>query len=315
MSTARIDELRMIDPVLSTVAQGYTNAAMVSTKLFPIVEVSKLKGKVPEFGRESFLIRDTVRAIRAASNRIAPADVNMIEFQTQERDIETAIDYLEEEESPDFLRYEQRLTRDLMDILLLEREKLAADLAQDTGNYGSGLTKTLDDSNCFDDYSLAIDPVAIIKQGMIAVREKIAKYPNTMVMGDSVYNALTSHPKIIERVKYAGISKVDVGVFRELFGIKDIHIGRAVQTEDGATFSDIWQDNIIMAYTDKNERGKRSEFNPSFGYTFRRKDMPEVDSYFENGGKLKVVRATENYTIKITAQDAAYLITGAVLYG
>nr|MDA3844620.1 hypothetical protein [Candidatus Kapabacteria bacterium] len=65
-----------------------------------------------------------------------------------------------------------------------------------------------------------------------------------------------------------------------------------------------------LAYVDKNEKADRSEFNPSFAYTFRRKGKPEVDTYYENGGKIKVIRNTDNYCLKITSSDAAYLISG-----
>jgi hypothetical protein len=37
--------------------------------------------------------------------------------------------------------------------------------------------------------------------------------------------------------------------------------------------------------------------------------MPEVDTYNENGGKIKVLRYTDNYSVNVTAQDAAYLIS------
>jgi hypothetical protein len=60
-------------------------------------------------------------------------------------------------------------------------------------------------------------------------------------------------------------------------------------SSDGATFSDIWSNNVILAYVDRSEGARKSEFNPSFGYTFRREAMPEIDFYYENGGKLKLL--------------------------
>jgi len=83
----------------------------------------------------------------------------------------------------------------------------------------------------------------------------------------------------------------------------------AVMTDDGTTFGDIWQDNIILAYVDRSEEHSRSEYNPSFGYILQRKGKPEVDSYYENGGKVKIIRNTDNYCVKVTAEDAAFLIS------
>ncbi len=308
MNKSRLDELRMVDPVLTTIIQGYSNATMVGEKLFPVVKVSKLKGKIPVFGKEAFIVRDTLRAIRASSNRIAPSGFELVEFETSERDIETAIDYLEEEETHNSFMLEQKLSKDLMDILLLGREKAVADLVQNPDNYPEALVKSIEENQAWDNYSLSIDPLVFIRGAATAVRSRIALYPNTMIIGDTTYNTLLNHPKIIERVKYAGISKINTDVLKELTGIDNIYIGRAVFTEDANAFTDLWKDNIIIAYVDQSKDRNRSEYNASFGYTFQRENMPEIDSYFENGGKIKVIRCTDNYAIKICASDAAFLI-------
>ncbi len=309
MPTARLDELRMVDPVLTTIAQGYNNASMVARFLFPHVKVSKLKGKIPVFGKEAFIIRETERAIRANSNRIPPSDLQLVEFETKERDVEIAIDYLEEEESPNYLKYEERITKELMDILQLGKEKEAADLALDPNNFAADLKIVIDAGTAFDDDTNATDPIDVIRDGAMAVRNKIARYPNTMIIGDATYQALMKHSKIQERIKYAVISSVTGKVLSELTDIPNIHVGMSVYTTDGTTFTDVWGDNIVLAYVDQSDKGSRTEFNPSYGYTFQREDMPEIDTYYENGGKIKVVRNTDNYTIKSVASDAAYLIS------
>ena len=309
MSTSRLDDLRMVDPVLTTVAQGYSNASMIAEALFPIVSVPKIKGKIPIFGRDAFIVRDTSRAIRAQSNRIPPSDVDLVTFETRERDVETSIDYIEEEESPDFFRYEQKLAKQLVDILELGREKEIADYVQNISNYPIGLVKQITSQEAFDNYTLTIDPIAIIRLCMTAVRTRIGKYPNTMVMGDEVFQALLQHPKILDRIKYSGVSKANSQILGELTDISDISIGLGVYSTDGASFTDIWRDNIILAYVDKNDKISRSEFNPSFGYIFQREGKPEIDTYYENGGKIKVIRNTDNLCFKVTAPDAAFIIS------
>ncbi|MFP4527293.1 MAG: hypothetical protein ACLFQX_01980 [Candidatus Kapaibacterium sp.] len=309
MALTHLDELRMVDPVLTTVAQGYSNPSMVADKLFPFVPVSKMKGKIPVFGREAFVVRDTDRAIRAASNRIPPSDIQLVEFETVEKDVEVAIDYLEEEETPDFFKYEQRVARELQDILLLGIEKEAADYVQNTANYDASLKLEVDALTAWDDYTNDTDPIQVIRQAMSAVRTKIARHPNTMVIGDSAWQTLIQHPDITGRVKYAGVSNVTTAVISELTGIPNIYIGSAVYSADGSSFSDVWSDNVVLAYVDQNEGARRSEFNPSYGYIFRREGKPEIDTYYENGGKIKVVRNTDNYCVKVTAGDAAFLIS------
>ncbi|MDR0807688.1 MAG: hypothetical protein LBE86_00920, partial [Gemmobacter sp.] len=45
---------RVIDPVLSGIAQGYRHAQRIGHVLFPAIEVTQRGGQVIEFGRESF---------------------------------------------------------------------------------------------------------------------------------------------------------------------------------------------------------------------------------------------------------------------
>ncbi len=310
MATTRLDELRMVDPVLTTIAQGYVNSSMVADKLFPSVTVKKVKGKIPVFGRESFMTRETERAIRADSNRIAPSDLTLLEYETQEHDVEMAMDYLEEEESSSVYNYEQRLTKDLADILLLGKEKEAAGLAQDPDNYADDLKKIITSDYAWDDNSVSVvNPIQDIYEAVSAVRNKIGKYPNTMIIGDSSYRVLINHPKLTDRIKYAGIARASFANLKELLGISNIYIGASVFTNDGEVFHDVWADNVVIAYVDQNEKGRRSEFNPSYGYILQREGKPEIDTYKENGGKIKVIRNTDNYCIKVTCSDAAYLIS------
>lgn len=309
MSNSRLDNIRMVDPVLTTIAQGYSNSTMVSEHLLPKVPVSKLKGKIPVFGKEAFVIRDTYRAIRAQSNRISPSDITLQSFETQEKDIEIAIDYIEEEESPDFAKYEQRITKELVDILALGREKEVADYVQNPDNFVDSLKLGINSENAWNDSSLSsINPITMINQGMVEIRKRISKYPNTMIIGDSAYRTLINHIKVTDRITYSGITKVDTSILSEILSIPNIFVGKAIYSNDGTNFNDVWNDNIIIAYVDNNEAKNRSEFNPSYGYIFQREGKPEIDTYYENGGKIKVIRNTDNYCMKITAPDAAFLI-------
>jgi hypothetical protein len=305
----RTDELRMVDPILSTIAQGYSNSALISETLFPIVNVNKSKLKIPVFGKEAFYLRDVDRAIRADSNRIAANELSLIDFETQEKDLEMALDHLEQEEAGNLEQYMSQITKTLADGIALNREKYAADIAQNVSNYSATMKTVITSTDAFDDYTNTTDPIEVIKDGMEAIRSKIGKFPNTMVLGEATFRAIMGHPKILDKIKYSSLGKATKEILKELTDIGQIAVGLSVYTDDGTSFSDIWQDNIVLAYVDANERGLRSEFNPSYGYTFRRKGMPEVDTYFENGGKIKVLRYTDNYSVNVTAQDAAYLIS------
>jgi hypothetical protein len=270
--------------------------------------VNRRKGKIPVFGKQAFVYRDTVRAIRSNSNRIPADEVEYLDFEMLERDVEVSLDYIEEEELSDFLEVERQATNELVDILLLGREKEVADLVQNPNNYASDMKTEITATIAFDDYTKTVDPVMKIREGMVKIRQKISRYPNVMIIGEPTYRALVYHPKIVERVKYVGLNKGNVKILSELVEIPNIYIGMGVYTANGTDFVDIWGDNIVLAYVEEEEAGRTTRLGLSYGYLLEKKGYPEVDTYFENGGKIKVIRATDAYAILRTSPDAGYLI-------
>ena len=53
---------RVIDPILSGIAQGYLNADMVGMALFPSVPVAQRGGKIIPSGKEDFALHNLARA-------------------------------------------------------------------------------------------------------------------------------------------------------------------------------------------------------------------------------------------------------------
>lgn len=54
MTTHNLQKLRVQDPVLTELAQGYHNNELVAETLMPTVEIEKEAGKIPTFGRLAF---------------------------------------------------------------------------------------------------------------------------------------------------------------------------------------------------------------------------------------------------------------------
>lgn len=236
MSLITTDSYRVIDPVLTTLAQGYQNSSMVAETLFPTVKVATSKGKIPKFNKTAFIARDTNRAVGAKSNRINDMDYELMPFETIENDVEMAIDYLEEDDSESFMKLEQKVMKDLSDIISLGKEKTAADYAQKTSNYtASALTNCA--SNPFT--ASTSNPIQTVKAAIESLRARIGVQPNTAVIGASVYSALLNHPEIIDRVKFAGLRKVNTTVLSELFEISNIKVGYAQHTGETTGFKDI----------------------------------------------------------------------------
>lgn len=300
----RLQELRVVDPVLTNLARGYTNAQLVADALFPFVEIPKESGKIPTFGKEAFKIYNTERALRAKSNRISPEGRGSIDVVLDEHDLEYPIDYREAEE--DMFPLEEHATMVVSEGIRLRHEKMCADLAQNPANYPTGNKITLAGTSQFTDKTNS-DPIGVIEDAKEAVRNKIGRRPNTMLIGAEAFKALKHHPQLVERIKYSMKGIVTVDLMKEIFEIEKIVVGEAVYAADDGSFADLWQDNIILAYVTKTEASKRTIYEPSFGYTPRKKGHPIIDKYDE-GKKLRLIRNTDIFKPVIVGAEAGYLI-------
>jgi len=300
----RLSNLRVVDPVLTQLAMGYSNNAMISEALFPLAEVEKEGGKIPKFGMEHFKIYNTLRALRAKSNRIQPEDIGSIDIILDEHDLEYPIDYREDAESMFPVR--AHATKVVTEAIQLRREKACADLAQNPANFATGNKITLSGTSQFTDSSS--DPEGVIDTGKSAIRSKIAKDPNTMTMGHDVWRVLKRHPKMRELLPNITKRLISIKDLQDIFEIENIIIGSAVMAGDDGVIEDIWKDNINLAYVPSASNTPRSMYEPSFGYTLRKRGGLVMDSRTEDG-KVELIRQTDNYRPYLLGADAGYLIS------
>ena len=299
----RLSKLRIVDPVLTNLARGYRNAQYIGEWLFPIALMDKEAGVVPLFGKEAFEVYDTERAIRAQSNIMTPDDTDGLDVVLREHDLAYPVDYREKNES--MFDAESRASRRVVNVIDLRREVTCAKLAQNPSTFAAGAKVTLAGSSQWSNGGG--DPIGVVENGKEVIRSRIGVRPNTLTMGASVYQSLKFHPKLWAALGANERKLITVEHLKALFGIENILIGEALA---GATnTSDIWGDNLTLAYVAKPAGGSQADYEePSFGYTLRRKGMPEIDTYDGSGGKVRFVRNTDIYKPVVVGSDAGYLI-------
>ena len=308
MTAHNLAALRVQDPVLTKLAQGYHNLELIGEVLMPTVEIDKEAGKIPKFGRLAFRLPSTVRNLRGTSNRLDPEDITAIDVALEEHDVEYAIDYREENEAIFSLR--QFALNTTQDVIALGREKEVATLALDENKYDSGNKVTLSGTSKIT--SKQADIFAMFDTGIRAVKRAIGRKPNVCVIAGNVWAALKEHPAVIEKLKYSQVAIVTPEVFAKLIGIDTVKIGEAVY-EESNQLKDIWSDAIVLAYVaPRSTERKGTVYEPSYGYTVRRQGGLFVDTYKKNGGKLEVIRTTDIHKPHLLGASAGYLIKGCL---
>lgn len=301
----RLRKLRVVDPVLTSLARGYRNAQYIGENLFPVADIDKESGIIPLFGKEAFRLWDTERAIRAKSNVMTADDADTLDVVLREHDLAYPVDYREQAEA--MFNEEAKAARRVKDAIDLGREVRAAYLAQNPSTYLSGAKVTLSGSSKW--VNSGGDPIKDVEDGKEVIRQRTGMRPNTAVIGAATYASLKFHTKLAAALGSNERKLITLEHLKALWGVEDIFIGEALAANGAGATGDIWGDNVVLAYVAKPGAGQNADHDtPSFGYTLRKKGMPETDKYDAEGGKVSFVRHTDIYKLVVVGADAGYLI-------
>lgn len=256
-----LSKQRVVDPVLTELAQGYYNGNMISEVLFPIAEAKKEGGKIPTFGRLAFRLQTTKRELRAASNRLTPEDIGSLTVVLEENDIEYPIDIREVNETEDVYPLRQYATGVTQDVIALGREKACADLALNEANYETTNKVTLSGTSQFTDPNS--DPIGVIKTGIRAIKRTTGRKPNVCAISGDVWEVLSEHPKVLEKIKYVATAVLTPEDFAKLIKVDRVVVGEAVHEQAGE-LKDIWSKAIVLAYVaPASKEQKQNIYEPS----------------------------------------------------
>ncbi|MDL8055111.1 hypothetical protein QS941_26125, partial [Escherichia coli] len=249
---------RVVDPVLTSIARGYKNAAFIGERIFPVVLTDKEGVRVPTFGKTAFVEYDTERAVGADSNVLVREKTGTLDLVLGEHDLAAPVDYREQAES--MFNEESKAIRRATNGVNLRRELIAARLAQDEKVYRTGHVKKLTASDRW--AGGKGDPIGVIEAGMEAVRTATGLRPNLMTMGAGVMALLKFHPAIQAAIGANERKRITTEILQDLFQIEEIVIGAPVSLpsmkaamDKNSVPADIWGDNLMLHYVGKPQPG------------------------------------------------------------
>lgn len=309
--TMNAGNARVVDPVLTTVAQGYRNAEFIGIKLFPYVPVNQRGGKIITFGKEDFALYATGRAPGASTKRVQYGYAGN-PYALEQHSLEGMVPFelMQEAEAVPGIDLGRGAVTKTQNIISLRLEKAQADLATAAANYPVGNKTTLAGASQWSDYGATSDPVGDIEAARDAVRAKIGKRPNTINLGAAVWSKLRNHPKVVDRIKYTGRDSATPELLANLFGVKEVNVGDAIYDNNG-NFADVWGKFVVVAYTETASLPEQG--TPSYGYTYRLGGFPVVEQpYMDRNAKSWIYPVTDEVSPVIAGATAGYLISGAV---
>lgn len=313
MTQQTLAQSRVIDPILTTHAQGYVRPGNVGKALFPTAFVAAYGGQVLEFGKEAFRRYNTQRAPGSATKRltfgyagkpyaIVPNALEAV-VPNENRTDAAAVPGLD-------------LAGDSVDVVLdaleLSHEYACADMARNASLYDNDHKVALTGQNRW--AGSASKPCQDIANAKNAIRESIGLRPNTVLLSASAFAALEFNDDIIERLKYTGRDAVTTEILAKLWNVQNVVVGEAVgATGQDDTFGDVWGDDVIVAYVAPPAGGnRRSAARPSYGYTYTVTGHPLVrQPYPDNNANSWIYPVAADRTPVLSGITAGYLIQNA----
>lgn len=303
-------QARVIDPILTTVAQGYKNAELVGNNLFPAVPVQQRGGRIIQFSREDFRLYATGRVPGTNTKRVQYG-YGSTPFALEQHALEGLVPFeiMAEANVVPGIPMATVAMRKTQNIIALRNEKAQADIALNAASYAASNKITLVGTNQWSDP--ASNPSGAIETAKEAVRAKIGRYPNTVEIGAAVMSKLRQHPQIIDRIKFTGRDTVTPELLAALWEVERVVVGKAVYEDNTGALADVWGKFVVVAFT---ELGSVADMGvPSYGYTYQLGGYPIVESpYQDRNAKSWIYPVTDELSPVMAAADAGYLISAAV---
>lgn len=304
MNTA---QARVIDPILSTHAQGYRNATMIGHLILPIADIPQRGARVLRFGKDSFRKLNTRRAPGGEYQAIqyGYAD-NPVALHQDALAARVPFENLDEASRVPGIDLARGSIDLVLDVIALGREIEVANLVRNPAKYAANNKASLAGADKWSDPDS--DPAGDIREAKEQVRRRIGRYPNLLTLSPPVAAALKEHPKIKAQFKYTSSDSVTLKMLAQFFEIDEVIEGSAVyldeNADDDADAKDVWGNDAILSY-----RATGSNYQvPSFGYTYRLKGHPQImKPYSDNTTDSWVYRVKEDWSPEMSGMDAGFL--------
>ena len=269
-----------VDKLLTAISVGYKNENYIAPQVAPFVLVEKESDIVPQYVQD-FWFRDVAQ-------KMAPGDKTPRSGFTVDNTLKYSVDeYGIGKEIPDRIRANTDQPYDLdkdaalwvAEMIHLRWEAHFGTNIFNTGKW-TGSSTGLDlagntDFTKWSDYGLS-DPVADIRKQRRAIRQKIGRHGNILILAEDVMDTLIDHPLLVERVKYSG-GDVAESLISKLARIDKVLVGSSMQATnaEGATLAlaDIFTDDALLLYLPASP----GRFQPSAIYTFVQREYSGAD--------------------------------------
>jgi len=309
----RADSLRLVDPVLTNIAQEYRGQDYIADMLFPTIPVSARAFEYPIFGKEAWIDNRAI-ALRVAGEepQVLLSNVTTGSATTIDRWIATAVDDTEMQEATpgtERLTTMAGLVEYLMEQKMLWLEADAAEIVMNSGLYVSGNTSSPGTKWDAAGGDFQGDFVGALE----VISGNVGAKANTVLMSPGVwYSMLKNSQFLAPNANAAVVGPPDVRTWFAQFGINRVLVGEAFKMLPAdSSVERLWGTEYFwLGYVAQSVQANIRR--PSFGYKFARSSYPQIVPERNAYGGWTKVRVWSCERPVVTSYPAAYLFSNVL---
>lgn len=309
MSSAVAPLIGHLDAALSNYAIRYRNNDFVADRVAPRLGVPRESDKYYVYGKEGMQLTEKVNRAHGSPAQRIRRTLSSVAYSCKSHALAADIPDEDRAGYPEG-RLEQDTTDDLIQKILLNREKELATMLADTGQVTQNVT--LSGTDQWSDYANSA-PFTNVETAKAKLRNAGIR-PSFMMVSDAVFSKLINHPAVIDRFKYrqAAINEADLAL---AFGVPNFYVAMAVEDIAG-TFTPVFGKHAWIGYASPAP----TRMDLSGAKTFVWENAPGtvggigtlVGRYPDVTAKGDTIGVDFYYQMKITAVEGLYLIKNAV---
>jgi hypothetical protein len=303
------DQARIADPILTQHARGYKNADFAARVLFPDAIVPTRGFKRIEFGKESFMLYNTIRAPGAAVQEIqygfAGATVNLTQHALAAK---VPVEHAEEAAKVPNINMQRGSVMSVQNAIGLAVEHKAAAVARDPTRYAASNRVDLTGTDRWDDP--ASTPDLLIDDLKETIRSRTGKTPNVLLLPPPAARKLRRHPRLKSLYSAeAAIRPLTLAELAAALEVEQVVVAGAMYVTAPDQFVDVWGKDAILAYV-----SPAGDFQtPSFGYMYRLAGHPVVKvGRFADDRNSWIYPVFDECSPELVGPDAGALISNVV---
>ena len=272
-----LDQVRVIDPILTQLAQGYKNAEGVATFFGPAVSMNTRAGRTLVFGKEAFAAQNFLRAPGSNIQKIQN-EFGTRSFSLRQEAISWEIAEeiaAEAKNGAAQLDLRQYAAKDAANRLMQSWEITVASAVTASSAYETSCVFDLATrASGADQFNQATSDIEVlIDEAKEAVRAQIGTYPNKMVISPDAFNALKRNKRIRDFMQRGVL--VNEATLANIFGLDEIRVARRLKlNQTSGALENIYNNVAVLFYqpsgaTDGFAPALDANYgNPAFGYTY-----------------------------------------------